>query len=171
MASHILQQVVTRQCRQAVRAVAPFLLIGGGAVGSENTTACDYWEHDKKDFDLYIDKPKGKDLPVLLREFQNGKEVWPWIWCQPNENGPHHVFACALTPQILSEIRELLKNPNNNVLIITTPEQLAKVPPKLVEMCGLVTDANVEIINMSDRILMLDDERVIAFDQIRIISD
>lgn len=101
-----------------------------------------------------------------MQKFQEGKEVWPWIWCQPNENGPHHVFVGSLADSVLQQIQELLQNPSNNVLIITTSEELSRVSSSMVERCGIVTDASVSLINAKDKILMLDDERVIAFDHL-----
>jgi hypothetical protein len=127
-----------------------------------------YWHHEKKDFDLYITNPTANDLPLLLREFQAGKEVWPWIWCHPNENGPHHVFVVTddLTDEILEQIHQLLKNStNNNVLVVTSKDQL-KSPGGVPSMCGIVTGAQVTLLNTRDKILMLNDERVIAFDRL-----
>jgi hypothetical protein len=157
--------------RRLPRAVVPVILGGYLATTTlsqhEQQTKLDYWQHNRNDFDVYIENPVKEDLPRLLKDFQSGKEVWPWIWCQPNENGPHHVFVGeTLTESVLHEIQTLLQNPNNNILIVTSPEYLAIVPPKLVERCGIVTDAKVELINTGDKILMLDDERVIAFDRL-----
>lgn len=83
---------------------------------------------------------------------------------EPNPNGPHHVFVGSLTDAVLQQIQKLLKNRQNNIMIVTTSEELARVPPKMVEKCGVVTDASVQLVNTKDKILMLDDERVISFD-------
>jgi hypothetical protein len=54
----------------------------------------DYWDHDPNDFDYYVVNPTADDLPTLLRKFDHdGLDVWPWIWTQPNEHGPHYVFV------------------------------------------------------------------------------
>jgi len=72
-----------------------------------------------------------------------------------------------LTDKVLRDIQRLLKkSPNNNIMIITTQEQLQSVSPDMIQMCGIVTDAKVKILNMRDKMLMLHDERVIAFDHL-----
>ena len=46
------------------------------------------------DYDYYIHHPTVDDLPILLHKFQKENlNVWPWIWTQSNENGPHHVYT------------------------------------------------------------------------------
>jgi len=72
-------------------------LSGGACLTVSSTTKLDddtlFWHHDKKDFDVYITNPSPEDLPNLLKQFQAGKEVWPWIWCQPNENGIMYMWG------------------------------------------------------------------------------
>lgn len=165
-------------------------MFGVGVVGcaaatiSSETTTCkngvtqlEYWEHDPKDFDLYISKPTAKDLPILLQKFEEeGKEVWPWIWTHPNNDGPHYVFV-GICEETLVRIQRLRDESNqNNILIIASEERLravanAKNDPNVYErcQCGLVIDSKVEILNHEAKILMLDDERVIAFDCLTIV--
>ena len=109
-------------------------------------------------------------MPILMKGFQAGKEVWPWIWTQPNEDGPHFVFVGQLSDKVLAEIRDLLQDPNNNVLIIASRQQFDVVPNKkeLLDHCGVVLDASITLLNQDERMLMLDDERVISFDRLTV---
>jgi hypothetical protein len=141
----------------------------GGAV-----TRMEYWEHDPSDFDFYISKPTIKDLPILLHKFdKEGLEVWPWIWCHPNNDGPHHVFV-GISKDSLDEIQRLRdESSQNNILVIAPEEQLREVAltrndPDIYErcLCGLVIDSKVELLNHDAKILMLNDQRVIAFDRL-----
>mmetsp|Transcript_13077 Transcript_13077/g.15943 ORF Transcript_13077/g.15943 Transcript_13077/m.15943 type:complete len:180 (+) Transcript_13077:547-1086(+) len=137
-----------------------------------SVTRLECWEHDPKDFDLYISKPTIKDLPILLRKFdKEGLEVWPWIWTHPNNDGPHFVFV-GVNEESLLQIQRLRDESNqNNILIIASEENLKRVAmarndPDIYErcQCGLVVDRKVELLNHEDKILMLDDQRVVAFD-------
>lgn len=142
-----------------------------------NTTRLDYWEHDPSDFDYYVINPTIDDLPVLLQKFDDDDEdVWPWIWTHPNKDGRHHVFV-GISEDSLDEIQRLRNdnddNHNNNILIIASKEKLKEIAlkrndPNIYERChcGLVTDSRLQLLNHNAKILMLDDERVIAFDRL-----
>lgn len=139
------------------------------------------YEHDPRDFDYYIQKPTADDLPTLLHKFDDdGLEVWPWIWTHPNDNGPHYVFiGKTVTSTIVQRIQEIREeSPQNNILIIisddeSTLQQAAKEAGADESVfdrchCGIVTGANLELLNIKNKILMLDDERVITFDYLTI---
>jgi hypothetical protein len=139
---------------------------------SSSITRLEYWEHDPKDFDVYISNPTIKDLPILLHKFdKEGLEVWPWIWTHPNNDGPHHVFI-GVDENSLVRIQQLRDDSNqNNILIIASEENLrdvasARNDPNIYErcQCGIVVDSKVKLLNHEAKILMLDDERVVAFD-------
>eukprot|EP00536_Pseudo-nitzschia_multiseries_P006226 jgi/Psemu1/303960/fgenesh1_kg.130_\ len=62
-----------------------------------------------------------------------------------------------------------------NILLIASEESLREVAKELGEtnfynenLCGVVTDASLELLNVKAKILMLSDERVIAFDSLTI---
>lgn len=139
------------------------------------------YEHDANDFDYYVRNPTAQDLPVLLDKFDNqDQEVWPWIWTHPNENGPHHVFVGKrINGDIVRRIQLLREeSPQNNILILieddeTSLEQAAASAGVHVDVfdrchCGIVTGVNLELLNTEHKILMLDDERVVAFDYLTI---
>lgn len=157
-------------------------LIGSAAAGcgilhSSQTavTKLEYWEHDPADFDYYVSNPTIEDLPILLHKFDVlNMEVWPWIWTHPNtNNGPHHVFV-GISEDSLDEIQRLRnESERNNILVIASEEKLKEVAskrndPEIYErcQCGLVVDSKLELLNHEAKILMLDDERVIAFDRL-----
>ena len=158
-------------------------LIGSAAAGcgilqsSKRTavTKLEYWEHDPADFDYYVSNPTIEDLPILLHKFDVlNMEVWPWIWTHPNtNNGPHHVFV-GISEDSLDEIQRLRnESERNNILVIASDEKLKEVAtkrndPEIYErcQCGLVVDSKLELLNHEAKILMLDDERVIAFDRL-----
>ena len=140
------------------------------------------YEHDAKDFDYYLPNPTVDDLPVLLHKFDHeNQEVWPWIWTHPNENGPHHVFiGKTITSDIVHRIQKLRsESPRNNILILITDKDEASLHRAAVEAgtdegifarchCGIVTGVSLTLLNVEHKILMLDDERVVAFDYLTI---
>lgn len=143
------------------------------------TTRCEeYCEHNANDFDYYVKNPTAEDLPTLLHKFDvEGQEVWPWIWTHPNADGPHHVFL-GVNGHVIERIQELRKeSPQNNILIIVPNEESLHAAAKASNVstnvyaecqCGIVTNAKLQLLNSSAKILMLDDERVIAFDYLLI---
>eukprot|EP00977_Amphora_coffeiformis_P000876 scaffold190_cov171-Amphora_coffeaeformis.AAC.1 len=140
------------------------------------TVRLDYWEHDEKDFDVYIKNPTADDLPILLKKFdEEGLEVWPWIWTHPNSNGPHFVFI-GLNEFYVDEIKRIrAASPNNNILVVANEESLKKATkhdPGVLHQCqcGVVTDSSLALLNAKAKILMLKDERVIAYDYLTIIE-
>jgi hypothetical protein len=138
------------------------------------TTQMDYLEHDPQDYDIYIKNPTANDLPYLLNQFEeHGKEVWPWIWTHPNEAGPHFVFV-GVNVDTLYQIRQLRsKSPSYNILVIASEESILEAAneacdPNIYDetYCGIVSDASVKLLNIEAKMLMLSDERVIAFNSL-----
>ena len=146
---------------------------------SKKKTKTEYWEHNPRDFDYYVTKSEmtKEHLPLLLHKFDNDDlEVWPWIWTHPNENGPHHVFI-GVSDKILDEIEILFQKNNGtlNILIIASEQSLRSAAMARNDehiysrcQCGLVTDSQMKLLNEDAKILMLQDERVIAFDYLTI---
>mmetsp|Transcript_61942 Transcript_61942/g.151358 ORF Transcript_61942/g.151358 Transcript_61942/m.151358 type:complete len:211 (-) Transcript_61942:866-1498(-) len=136
-------------------------------------------QHDPNDFDYYVKNPTVDDLPILLQKFdEEGLDVWPWIWTHPNENGPHHVFV-GMTGESVKRIVELRRasSPQNNILVVASTETLEEAAHEAGYdstdiyndcNCGIVTDSELELLHVKSKILMLDDERVIAFDYLTI---
>ena len=140
------------------------------------TTQMDYLEHDPQDYDIYINNPTANDLPYLLNQFEeHGKEVWPWIWTHPNESGPHFVFV-GVNVDTMYQIRQLRSmSPTYNILVIASEESILEAAneagdPNIYDetYCGIVSDASVKLLNIEAKILMLSDERVIAFNSLTI---
>jgi hypothetical protein len=162
----LFQQTSMRSYVKLAQRATPLLCGAVGALSNKpSASRLDYWEHNAQDFDIYIRNPTQDHLPMLLREFQSGKQVWPWIWTQPNENGPHHVFV-GVNKRVVADIRNLLRDPNNNVLVIASPKELERLSTSDLSHCGVVSDAKVSLMNVQQKILMLDDERVVSFDHL-----
>ena len=145
-------------------------------VNTKNKTClCDNGDDDnewkfpnRSEYDMYIDNPRRDDLIKLYTAHQNGQEVWPWIWTQPNSNGPHHVFFGPMSIEVLKQIKKLKQTiPNCNLLVITTNESLKSLPEGEQSLyryeCGLVIDTPVTLLDSENKILMLEDERVINY--------
>jgi hypothetical protein len=183
---------------------------------NDNTENDDYidvddggeWRPVRRDFDIYIDKHdvQVSDLWKLVRAFQrDGLEVWPWVWTQPNNDGPHHVFVGPVTVDTVNQIQYVKRHiPNVNILVITDTYSLknpvlpiidvdrqdvrkdTKIEQRMKECtekdghgassyhptgeealrpyeCGIVVDTSVEFIDWKNRIIMLDDERIINY--------
>lgn len=125
----------------------------------------------KKDFDIYMTKTKKGDLKMLVNEFAKGKNVWPWVWTHRNENGPHFVFVGS-NKDSDEKIKMLaLQSPQNNLLVVaTTKDSLSKPLSFYYEnRCGVIENVEVELIDSTEKILMLDDERIICFDELNIV--
>lgn len=110
----------------------------------------------------------------LLTDLHLKHKLLQKIWIHPNtKNGPHHVFV-GMSEDSLDEIQRLAKvSDRNNILIIANKDKLEEVAskrndPDIYErcQCGLVVDSELKLLNHESKILMLDDERVIAFDRL-----
>ena len=148
-------------------------LLGLGAIGvatsSLKTSECNL---EEPEFDLYVHKTKRGDLKMLVNEFAKGKNVWPWVWTHRNENGPHFVFVGS-NKDSDEKIKMLAKqSPQNNLLVVaTTKDSLSKPLSFYYEnRCGVIENVEVELIDSTEKILMLDDERIICFDELNIVS-
>ena len=164
------------KCQQLLLSAGTTLATIMDTTRTTMTTRMDYLEHDPQDYDIYISNPTANDLPYLLNQFdEHGKEVWPWIWTQRNETGPHFVFV-GVNIDTLDRIRRLrLKSPTYNILLIASEESIREAAteagdPNIYDdtHCGIVSDASLKLLNVEAKILMLSDERVIAFDSLTI---
>ena len=125
-------------------------------------------ENDHGEFDVYLKKVTESDLVKLFRQYQDGLNVWPWIWTQHNDNGPHHVFVGTLSNEHLDQIIDLKRKvPNLNVLVITDTQSVEGLRggiSSLYELeCGVVLDTKVKLTDYDNKMIMLEDERIICF--------
>lgn len=128
----------------------------------------DEWKPYRGDFDIYLDQTSQADLIRLFRAHQSGLEVWPWIWTQPNESGPHHVFLGPVTETTLEQIRQVKRQiPNVNILVVTDQTSLDRLQGGEEALypyeCGLVVDTPVELTDLTNKLIMLQDERIINY--------
>jgi hypothetical protein len=135
---------------------------------SKKTNIQQYYGIENDTFDVYVDNPKQEDLKFLLKAHLNGLDVWPWIWTQPNDdNGPHHVFVGSIGEKEIQLMKSLKKEqPNVNLLVITDTTTATETIglQRLYELeCGIVLDTHVELSDLQNKIIMLEDERVICF--------
>ena len=118
-------------------------------------------------YDIYISNPVTNDLKKLVKEFENGKEVWPWVWTWRNANGPHHVFV-GVNSDTIYEIERLARDDvRNNITLIESEAELLQLRPmKFYEkcQCGMI-DEQVRLMDVRAKIMMLEDERIICFDR------
>lgn len=109
-------------------------------------------------------------LRALVEYWQtlDGEECWPWVWCQPNPNGPHHVFIGA-DETLLDRCRSVTEaSPRNNITIIVPSEQCLQqyAPLDLYFKAGAaVIEGDVAQFDAPDHVLMMKDERIICFDK------
>ena len=77
----------------------------------------------------------------------------------------------------LRQIRALRReSPQNNILIVAEDAALRRAAAEVGAgddvygdcHCGIVSDAKLKLLNVDSKILMLDDERVVSFDQLTI---
>ena len=121
---------------------------------------------DAAAYDVYIRTPRSSDLRGLVREFMNGKEVWPWVWTWRNQNGPHHVFV-GVNEDTIFEIERLARDARNNITLIENEAKLFQLRPMQFYskcQCGVI-DERVQLMDVRAKIMMLEDERIICFDR------
>ena len=128
------------------------------------------------------------DLAALLAVWteSEGEETWPWVWTWRNENGPHHVFV-GVDGQTLEQCRRVADaSPQNNLTLILQPghpllladdasrrgggdeccEPGDKGSISLADFyacrCAVVESRPAQI-DFAEKVLMLDDERLICY--------
>ena len=110
------------------------------------------------------------DLPRLVAQWQasDNEETWPWVWCQHNPTGPHHVFV-GLGAGTLAQIRGVsAADASNNITVVIRDDgELARRGLSEAQLhalrCAVVRE-RVAQIDAESKLLMLRDERVIAYD-------
>ena len=110
------------------------------------------------------------DLPRLVAQWQDSdnEETWPWVWCQHNPTGPHHVFV-GLGEGTLAQIRGVsAADASNNITVVIRDDgELARRGLSEAQLHALrcaVLRERIAQIDAESKLLMLRDERVIAYD-------
>jgi hypothetical protein len=95
----------------------------------------------------------------------DGEESWPWVWTQPNPSGPHHVFVGA-SASVLPSCKEIMKNTANNITCVASVSDLEQFAPieKYYEAGCAVIEIPVQQVDVTHKIMMLEDERIVCFD-------
>ena len=110
------------------------------------------------------------DLKGLVDEWLESTdeaESWPWLWCQPNPNGPHHLFIGA-SRDVLVRAQEIMKKDARcNITCIVNSsaelEQFAPLSSYYKAGCAVI-EVPVRQFDVRNKILMLEDERILCFD-------
>jgi len=120
------------------------------------------------------------DLPRLVAQWKasESEETWPWVWCAHNPTGPNHVFV-GFGAGTLEQIRAVsAASTANNITVVlrggsggggggTDDDELARCGVSEAELhalrCAVVRE-RVEQVDAESKLLMLRDERVIAYD-------
>jgi hypothetical protein len=107
------------------------------------------------------------DLKGLVDDWlETEHESWPWIWTQPNPTGPHHCFIGA-SSSVLPRAREIMKaDPSCNITCICATSDLEEFAPieSYYQAGCAVIEIPVRQFDTTNRILLLDDERIVCFD-------
>jgi len=115
------------------------------------------------------------DLPGLLAAWRASpsEETWPWVWTQPNSSGPHHVFL-GFGPGTLAHIALAAQADARNNLTVVLPEaseeggdvltQHGTTEAQLFGLGCAIIRARVAQLDTKSKLLMLSDERILAFD-------
>ena len=109
------------------------------------------------------------DLPKLVDIWRNtNEEAWPWVWCDRNPVGPHHVFI-NVSAQTLAQVVAISKADvrNNITVVVNSEDDLASAgitEQQLNTHRSAVIFVPLEQLDAHNRMLMLADERIIVYD-------
>ncbi|CEL98413.1 unnamed protein product [Vitrella brassicaformis CCMP3155] len=119
------------------------------------------------------------DLVGYLKQWRDGKDTWPWVWCQPNPHGPLYVFVISGKPpaepakvpparDLVTEVHRIAKSDGrNNCLVLARSEDLRRFGREedfWSARCG-IHDAPIERIDVDNKMLLLSDERIVCYDE------
>lgn len=114
-----------------------------------------------------------KSLKQIMDEHHyEGKDNWPWVWCHRNENGPLYVFS-GVDKDTLWKCQQIAAaSPNNNLLLIASQQHIEQYGATVEDFykcrCGVHPGPIAEL-DLCNKILMLEDERVVEFDHLQIV--
>ena len=111
------------------------------------------------------------DLPRIMAQWQaGGEETWPWVWCQRNPTGPHFVFV-GFTAGSLDQVRAVAAASSaNNITVVLAKggDELAAVGVSEAQLhalgCAIIHEPVAQI-DAGAKLLMLRDERILAYDK------
>lgn len=108
------------------------------------------------------------DLSKLVDIWRDSKEEgWPWVWCDRNPVGPHHLFI-GVNGSTLSRVAALSRESvNNNITVVVSERDLVQAGVSEAQLNALraaVIFVPVQQLNVANRIVMLADERIIVYD-------
>ena len=112
------------------------------------------------------------DLPALVALWRASPDVetWPWVWCQHNPTGPHHVFVGFAGARSLAAIASASADAGNNLTVVLAPRDdaaLARAGVTDAALHGLrcaIVRTTVAQVDAAARLLLLEDERIVAYD-------
>ena len=118
------------------------------------------------------------NLRGLLKQWHESDddETWPWVWCQHNPDGLHHVFV-NVGADTLIRIRAIAKSDDakhgcgmRNVTVIAESREAIEKYCSLQDLydarCAVVVGQAPLQIDTGAKILMLEDERIVCFDEL-----
>lgn len=109
------------------------------------------------------------DLPKLVDIWRDDskEEGWPWVWCDRNPVGPHHLFI-GVNGSTLLQVAALCRGSvNNNITVVVSERDLAQAGVSEAQLHALraaVIFVPVQQLDVANRIAMLADERIIVYD-------
>lgn len=108
------------------------------------------------------------DLSKLVDIWRDSKEEgWPWVWCDRNPVGPHHLFV-GVNGSTLSHVAALSRESvNNNITVVVSERDLVQAGVSEAQLNALraaVIFVPVQQLDVANRIVMLADERIIVYD-------
>lgn len=108
------------------------------------------------------------DLPSLVDVWRHSPdEAWPWVWCDRNPVGPHHLFI-GVDASTLSAVAALsLASVSNNITVICSARDLAEADiteSQLNAHRAAVILVPVQQLDVGSKMVMLADERILVFD-------
>lgn len=147
-------------------------------VGTAAMAPATVWSRDKADdysslgygSDLYVHNPNVNDLRRLVNAWEHGHDVWPWVWTWRNPHGPHHVFI-GLNERVDRAIEALAVDEQNNMIVVASPSEFARrgMAYYMKHRCAIV-HSHVALMDVEAKLLMLQDERIICFDECTIVD-
>ena len=109
------------------------------------------------------------DLPKLVDIWRNTKdEAWPWVWCDRNPVGPHHVFINVSAHTLAQVVAVSEADVRNNITVVVSSEDdlvsAGITEQQLNTHRSAVIFVPLEQLDAHNRMLMLADERIIVYD-------
>ena len=116
------------------------------------------------------------NLLALLERWQqsDGEETWPWVWTWRNENGPHFIFIGINERTLQLCIDAAEQSPQHNLtLVVSDLQEIYRQGHKpedfYAQRCAIVESLPSQI-DFKNQILMLNDERILCFDELHMFS-